>query len=123
MEAGMDGALTGVDESEVGEQQLTPCELLNCRLGTVNAKPVKRDGGHAIDRRKRRTIVHVGNIFDGDHRQRRLLKISWTLPPNSVVAIGAPCRAAEHDGHESEHFFDAPVGCCTNRRARQPFLG
>ena len=122
MEAGMDGALTGVDESEVGEQQLTPCELLNCRLGTVNAKFVKREG-HVIDRRKRCTIVHVGNILDGDHRQRRLLKISWTLPPNSVVAIGAPCRAAEHDGHESDHFFDVPVGCCTNRRARQPFLG
>jgi hypothetical protein len=31
MEAGMDGAPTGVDESEVGEQQLTPRELLNCR--------------------------------------------------------------------------------------------
>ena len=27
----MDGAPTGVDESEVGEQQLTPRELLNCR--------------------------------------------------------------------------------------------
>jgi hypothetical protein len=53
---GVDAALTGVDEIEVGEQQLTTREPLNGQERDTRTNLLARDGGHELVRSKRRIL-------------------------------------------------------------------
>ena len=56
MGGGMDAALTGVDQIQVGEQQLTTREPLNGWECDTLTNLLARDGGHELVRSKRRIL-------------------------------------------------------------------
>ena len=56
MGGGMDAALTGVDQIQVGEQQLTTREPLNGWECDNRTNLLARDGGHELVRSKRRIL-------------------------------------------------------------------
>ena len=57
MGGGMDAALTGVDQIEVGEQQLTSREPLNGWEWDTRTNLLARVGGHELVRSKRHTLT------------------------------------------------------------------
>ena len=84
MGGGMDAALTGVDQIEVGEQQLTSREPLNGWEWDTRTNLLARVGGHELVRSKRH-ILPRNDI----ERIRRVVGMLRTknLPFSSTLSI------------------------------------
>ena len=98
---GVNGALTRADENEVGEQQLTPRAPLNCKAAARRSKPLEREGGKEIERRKRHISITLGQHEGGPRCWRAAREKFCCSPPRSPAGLRALRHAVGH-GHRTK---------------------
>ena len=119
---GVNGALTRADENEVGEQQLTPHAPLNCKAAARRSKPLEREGGKEIERRKRHISITLGQHEDGPRCWRAVREKFCCSPPRSPAGLRALRHAVGHGHRDFFHAVDARVRCLTTWRTCHPLL-
>ena len=118
----MNIALTRADENEVGEQQLTPCAPLNCKAAARRSKPLEREGGKEIERRKRHISITLGQHEDGPRCWRAAREKFCCSPPRSPAGLRALRHAVGHGHRKKVEAADARVRCLTTWRTCHPLL-
>ena len=119
---GVNGALTRADENEVGEQQLTPRAPLNCKAAARRSKPLEREGGKEIERRKRHNSITLGQHGDGPRCWRAAREKFCCSPPRSPAGLRALRHAVGHGHRKKIEASDARVRCLTTWRTYHPLL-
>ena len=65
---GMNGALTRAGENEIAQQQHTDPAPLDCQPAARCSKPLDRDEGQELGRRKRHSPIKIGQRHDGSRQ-------------------------------------------------------
>ena len=120
---GPDGALTRAGESDAEEHKITPCVSLISRSAALDTNHLKVDGVKKSAHQNQHAAVNTAQTGRADRRARH------TVSEGLIWLAAHRSRPERHVGtadnvvRETEHVFDASVGCRTMWHICRPLVG